>query len=236
LALLLPAVAAAAPGLNLAWSTAGGASACPTNSGALEDMADPCDDTGFEYLVGSVRAPSGLTQVTGEEAYLDMQVENATLPDFWQLQVGGCGDGKLLMEAVFTGFSTGTAATQCSNYWGTAASGGFNWAPYSTNRARLAGVFARTPSSAGPMTADRQYYIFRASLTTDHASTCTGCSMPACFVFNTLILTQPVGVGDAVIENPDVRRFVTWQGGLTGGCDPVPARRSSWGQVKSLYR
>jgi hypothetical protein len=247
--LALTASLASAAGLQLGWSVGSGAGTCPFNSLAGVDYTDPCDGTGFQHLVGACNVPSGLTAVTGEDAFVDMTVADATLPPFWHLETGGCGDGAILMQAVFTGFATGTTATTCRNYWGTSASGGFSWksgygAP---NRARLEGVFARTSTSATAMIAGANYYIFDAILSTTQAdplgANCAGCQTPACWVFNELVLSQPVGVGDADITTAATRNFVTWQGGagVVGpngqGCPlATPATHSTWGKVKSLYR
>ena len=243
--LLLAASAscAAATSLNLGWM---GTDPCPSQPGSLRDLTDLCNDNaGNHVLVGSVVAPAGLTQVTGEEAWLNLIVDAPTVPDFWHLELGGCRDGSLYVEAVFTGFAT----TACRNYWGTAAQGGYNWTSnwtpdqtYSPNRATLQMVYARAFDSAGPMTEGMEYYVFRAFLDDAHvvddgSGVCAGCSLPACFVWTRLRLTQPVGVGDVDIRDPIVG-YVTWQGGSPNIPCPAatPARRSTWGQVKTLYR
>jgi hypothetical protein len=56
-------------------------------------------------------------------------------------------------------------------------------------------------------------------------------------VFNSLLVTRPVGVGDILLSSGTAAgsNIVTWQG--TGpNCSLVPTRNVTWGSVKSLYR
>ena len=60
-------------------------------------------------------------------------------------------------------------------------------------------------------------------------------------VLDQIKLTQPVGVGDLLLAAPADRQWIVWQCGFLGeywsfaGC-PTPARPTTWGQVKALYR
>src|SRR5262249_4073403 len=144
---------ASAAGLQLGWSNDIGPGTCPFSSLAGVDYTDPCDGTGFQYLVGAFQAPAGLTQVTDEYAWVSMLSYDPNLPPFWRLENGGCGEGAILMEAVFTRWATGTTATTCRDYSGTSASGYFVWgSAYSgPNGARLTGVFSRPAETATRM-------------------------------------------------------------------------------------
>jgi len=70
---------------------------------------------------------------------------------------------------------------------------------------------------------------------------CGGCSTPACIVLNEIQLFQNAGApgGDVqILSTPHTRRFVTWQGGLTGDCAAGSdvAGRPNWGTIRALYR
>ena len=81
--------------------------------------------------------------------------------------------------------------------------------------------------------------------TIDPTPLCTdGCSVPACFVLNELVIFMEVDTGN---PNPDIihythdggatRNFVTYQSGTGANCPgATPTRSSTWGAVKALYR
>jgi len=255
----LPArVAVAAPGLNLGWGFA-----CPTTSLSAADQTDPCDSNGnFYQLIGTAKAPAGLSKVTAEEIVIDLQEGAAQLSPWWHLEdenattTAGCrgtsltNAGSLSLTTTLTGISTAT----CKNYWGSSGSGGQNYVPgfhdqnvADPSGARLQGVFARTASTAGALVTDTQYYVFGANLDTNHTVTdptdpsvyvCAGCASGVCIVFNSVKFDQPPGTlnGDITVGTQDVRQYATWQAGTGANCQAIPVRRATWGRVKSLYR
>jgi hypothetical protein len=251
----------AAPGLNLGWTLA-----CPTVAN-IHDQIFACDDNGaFFTIIGSAKAPVGLTKVTAEEIVVDLQEANSALQPWWHLEdeqagpppvAAGCRGtssagnvGSIALSATFTGAST----TVCKNYWGTSASGGQNYIPGQHDQfasdpsgARLQGVFARTASGAGALIADTQYYVFNLSLDSQHTIAdptdptyvvCPGCADGVCIVFNSVKFDEPPGTagGDILVGTQDVQQNVTWQGGGAVNCQVIPVRRATWGKVKSLYR
>lgn len=246
LALCASAALAAGPsGLNLAWIPlpGGGSDDCPSNPAMLADAVDACATSagGTSHFMGaSLVAPAGLGHVTGEDVFIDLQVANAVLDQYWHLESGGCRAGKL--AAVSNSFATWDQIS-CIDYWDpNANSGGFNWTSGfgGPNRARLEAVFAVPPTAATAMTAGSEYYLvnclFKGGYTTATAS-CTDCHDPGCFVLNQATMSQPAGVGDVVVTNQSTRQFVTWQGGANTNCPTsTPTHKSTWGEVKSLYR
>jgi hypothetical protein len=143
----------------------------------------------------------------------------------------------------------------CVKFWGTSPVGVINYGVHSPDnypgvtdprRARLIGHFTKSPGTA--MAAGTQYGVFVATLDTNHQTgvdvaygppyyLCSGCADGVCLVFNELILYQPPGTpnGNIDVTVQDTHRIVTWQGGGFD-CTTVPVKRSTWGQVKSLYR
>jgi len=253
---LAPSLAVGAPGLNLGWNYA-----CPTTTASAADMSFACNDNGALFsIIGSARAPAGLSKVTAEELVFDLQESGGALSPWWHLEdasgpaPGGCRGadpainpaGSLSLTTDRTGLSTAV----CKGYWGTSSSGGQTYVPGygGPNRARLQGTFARTPSGAGALIADVQYYVSNIGLDSQHTIpdptdptlyVCSGCQDGVCIVFNSCKLIQPPGTpnGDITVNTTDFRNFVTWQGGGTIGCpQAVPIRRATWGRVKSLYR
>jgi len=247
---LTASYASALPGLDMAWN------GCPLVLSNPTDMTDPCDDSfalnkNF-YL--AMKAPAGITRWVGEELIIDVQTDAAVLPDWWHLEAAnvllgipaGCRDGEYSFATTNTGATTAT----CKNYWGNSPqSGGAVWLPGNggPSRTRMFGAFARSTSSAIAITADVEYYVGQGFFTMNRADLdpttqpCNGCLLGACLVFQYLKVAQPAGTpgGDVLIENANVRRHMTWQGGLHGPslCPAATStRQATWGQVKSLYR
>lgn len=137
--------------------------------------------------------------------------------------------------------------TGCTKLWGTAPSGSVYYLPgdFSPNRARLHGFFAKSPGS--PVTANVQYGAFVATIDTNHQIddpsnppnyVCAGCQDNVCIVFSEITLRQSPGSagGDLTVSQQDVRQLVSWLGAFGMWCTPTPTHRSTWGQVKSMYR
>lgn len=199
-------------------------------------------------VVASVNAPP-LTTLTAEEGVLEVSF-GVPVPAWWQAGTGRCRAG----TAFAVGFNGG--AYSCVDYFGSvsAAVGSNSFqigpdpavgdpnGPIDANRVRIrtisavdGTVAAETPQ---PAVGDE---IFLFSLAVNKSKTtgtgfCAGCTEPACLVFKQVKLNQAVGLGDPVIGVPLNYGFVTLQGGTVDCPTATPANRSSWGQVKSLYR
>ena len=240
--LLLPSVGGAA-GINLAWND------CLPAPGSSQKMPFSCsDDVTVHRLVGSFIPPDGITQLVGEMFTLDLMFPDGPMPDWWRTNVGECRYGSLGVQYAFPGLH------DCTNYWGTSASGGFVFTEDyggDPQHAQLRGVAAR--SVGGPVSSAHEYYAFQVVITSEHTTAadppaCAGCSQTACLFLESILLTQPPGVGDVTLATPVVSNFASWQcadwgiadpGGILtctpSGC-PVPAARQSWGRIRSLYR
>jgi hypothetical protein len=82
-----------------------------------------------------------------------------------------------------------------------------------------------------------ELYLFR--LTINHERTtgvtaCAGCDVRCCIWLRRLTLWPDF------IElwyDPDAGNLcATWQGAGSGGCVGTPAKNTTWGQIKNLYR
>ena len=249
-------VAFAQGGLNLGWGAF-----CPVAAGA-SDQTDPCDGTSLATyeLVGTFKSGVALSQVNVEEVSLDLQEATALLSDYWHLEdenqpgqvnPAGCRGtnpattniGSLVVTAANLSVPT---SSPCIKLWGS-PSGGINYLPGfgSPDVARINMIWGKTTPSA--ITAAGQYYAFAAFIDTNHQIDdpanppnyiCSGCSNAVCIVYNQCVIRQPDQTpgGDITITAQDVRRTVTWQGGVGLDCSLVPVKRTSWGHLKSLYR
>ncbi len=232
---------ASAQGNNLSWGDCGAA--------GTADLSNACtSNTGSVNLYFSTVADAGLTQVSGEQGVLDIIFADTSVPPWWQAVTAGACRGTSV-SVLYT-----SAGPTCNDYfnavgsplggfgydWGAALNTTPSYAPLD-NTARNRTVSAVSQTVVGPMTQGTEYYIFNVKvnfLKTTGAGNCVGCLTPACFQANSVLLTQPVGVGDHFFTGTPAggRSFATWQGGAGANCATVPVKQKSWGQIKSLYR
>src|SRR5262245_31741581 len=103
-ALLVLGASVASAQINLAWrnciaqtsgATSAQANVSPACDGSLQGVP-------FKGVLSSI-APPNTAQFVGCDALLDIQTADPTLPDFWQLGLGGCREGNFAYPAVLTG-------------------------------------------------------------------------------------------------------------------------------------
>lgn len=231
-ACLLAGGAAAATGVALGWGD------CRQGiGGANFDFG--CGITANDFpLYASVSLGAAVDSVVAAELVIDVEVASDPLPAWWEMQPGGCRAG--------VGWLASTAEpASCSDAWGglgVAVVQG--WLPgtpgNSARHGRLLVAASVLPGDAVSFAADQPLVVARVAMTAARVTSCAGCTIPACLVFNsvlirrlpgssyeTLTVSAPVTVG---------AERVTWQGGAGADCQAVPVRRSSWGAVKALYR
>lgn len=231
-ALSLPVAALAAEGINLSWDDCG--------SFGVGAKTFACNATiGTDVLVASMRAPAGITQLTGLEGQIDIRSSSANLPDWWKhnsLPLGGeplaCRGNAGLDIDIETDFQS------CGDPWDTEAiiSHDYDIAFASPNRARLRVTVDIAPLERA-LIADVEYLLFRVNLHHNKATgagSCAGCATSACIVFNEAKLT----VGSSVVSVSAVadRNHVSWQSAPAGCPASTETVRSTWGKIRSLYR
>jgi hypothetical protein len=239
--------------INLAWNN------CITQGTAAVDKAYACDGslngTPIKGVLSFV-APTNIDHFVGIQAVVDVRASTlSALPDWWKLGVGECRDANFGFPIPLTGIGTGTTGA-CRNPWaGGQTGGGFQFLtevkgqPSVANPGwgRLLLAFARVDETA--LIAGQQYFAAVFSLDTFNdidsgAGVCAGCALPACLVANQLELFQVAGQIPPqqdlyILTAPDVRNFITWNGGAIGGTGcplSVPARNVTWGSIKAIYR
>ena len=199
-----------------------------------------CDrNDGAALLVGSFRAPSGITALSSIEANLDFQSGAYPLPDWWAF-TSGCAARS---TALSVGFDF-TQLSACSDYWQGQAFGDVSLEPGygGTNRIKMVVTGTMDGSSVGPLVATNNYYAFALRIGyigTVGPGACAGCGAGACIAFNSITLRQ-VPPGSAVTLAIPSSNIVTWQ--PSGSPVPpdcraaTPARQATWGVIKGLYR
>jgi hypothetical protein len=243
---LTASMASAAGGVNLRWNV------CFGDGGTANRTFACTSNAGAEALIGSFELGADLTQVSGLEIVIDIATAGATLPAWWEFKnVGTCRSASLGMAGAI-----GTLGPNCIDWSQGAPAGGL--AAYNigtgagANTARIIGGIAQgLPLS--DLVAGQEYFAFNTSI--NHAKTvgtgsCAGCSLGACIVLNSIKAATPPTAGqpsrDVTISGPTNgtdSNFATWQGGGgissgrgTGCPAATPTHKTTWQQVKTLYR
>lgn len=226
---------ASASKLNLAWTNCYG-----DGGNTNQDFA--CEtNTGSHTLVASFTPNMTSNTVNGNEILIDLQSAGSTLPAWWAFKnVGTCR----LTSLSVAGTLPPTAVNCIDEFAGQATSGiaSYNIGFGGADRARL--IIAEAVPVIALAHVDPSGEYFTIAIRIDNAKTvgspsCAGCATPVCFVFNSMRLAAGGGANDEYIGTSPGANFATWQGGAIGkgGCPAAtPARNTTWGAVKSLYR
>lgn len=238
--------AAAQGGVNLAW----GSGCWFENPQNLKTFA--CGtNAGADSLVGSFALWSDRDGIVGADAVVDLEAAAGTLPDWWQfVNAGSCRESSLSASLDFS-LAPGVS---CFELWpGTPTFSTLQYLTATTvppapgtspSRARI--VLHAEAAAPAAVTGGTEYYLFRLSI--DHqrtmlAGACPGCATSVALVLSGVGLLRQDGGTDYACT-PIANACISWQfldsspcvPPLGGDCRTVPARRSTWGMVKSLYR
>ena len=245
------------PGINIRWD------ACLADGG-LMNKPFACDtNTGIELAVMSVQLDAGLPSVSGMEIRVSLKSSAPALPAWWDFfNTGSCRQASL---SFVSHPSTVLPAVNCAD-WNEGNGGGGAVAAYRVDEigpgSRVILIASAVPQSTlEQLDPGTEYRVGMLSI--NHANTvgtaaCGGCDTPVCILFTSLKITRPVGFGDLLLTqgaNGVESQIVNWQSGqlqnLVNHCtgtfncttqfDCVNAgatasRRSTWGEVKALYR
>jgi hypothetical protein len=215
-------------GANLSWEH------CGTDAGTAERSFGCDDNTASFSLVGSFRPGVALAGFVGISAILEVRTAATTLPDWFSFGLGACRDGAIAMRDV-------RPLSHCTNpYFGAYQGGGF--AVESTPGA--AGLRFRIDWARdvpGQLDASTLYSAFLLAMGSDRSfdegqGSCAGCQVSALFELKRVEAYSATTNQVLIVDIPDVRSWAGWQGGSALVTGVTPARRSSWGQVKALYR
>lgn len=187
-------------------------------------------------LFASFSLATPVDSVWAMELVVDVDVATEALPAWWRMEPGGCRADSWAADASLAG--------SCADAWnGTGAAAAQGWLPgqpgASPRHGRLLVAASVLPNDAVALDADVPYTACRILLRTSNTTSCEGCLIPACLVFNSLLIRRLPGssveeVLLSVAESP-AANMVAWQG-VGADCQSVSVRRSTWGAVKALYR
>ncbi len=222
---------AAAPGVNLSWSR------CATTT-ASADKAYLCDGAyaALMRIQGTFRPSLSLDAFAGIHAVVRWQFAES-VPDYWRFDQGGCVAGYLTLANP----SSSTPCTTPTIFDPAYSAGGMLAEFVPPDQMRLTVDWFTGATVPPHLTAGLLYPAFLVGYDVDFGVNewCLGCEQPACIVLDKVEVWGFDATPHEVITTPDVRRWVTWQGGgIAGAVCPaaVPVRNSTWGAVKRLYR
>jgi len=248
-AFLVPGLAHAGQGVNLRWQHCFG-------DGGTQNRTFACNTNtaGFQAMTGSFELASDMANVIGTEIVLQLAADSPTLPPWWQFRnAGSCRP-----LALIASMAVNPTDVICLDWSSATMSGGL--AAYCTvdfpcpgpppgpNSAVIKVVNAVPPDFAAALTGGVEYFDFAlnlANVKTVGPDACAGCNVPVCIVLNSIDVVARDNVEHRFISGPTApgSNFATWQGGgspsvggITGCPAATPARRSTWGSLKSLYR
>jgi hypothetical protein len=220
----------AAGGVNLSWGD------CGAFGTATKSFA--CDtNVGSNVLYVSAIPPVPMPQVNGMTAFIVLEINQAALSPWWSFQGAGCHTGGLVADYNFL-----AGPFNCQDLWTGQFSGGAGYtAAYTAaNRGRI--FMSGASASNKNLNGINEAYLARVSILntkTVGTGSCAGCTNGACLYVQSVLLTQPIGVGDQTITTPLQRLMVGWQpaGTTVPPCTAAtPARNETWGAIKSIYR
>jgi hypothetical protein len=211
--------AALTPGVQLAWD------ACAGDGGASSKMFACTSTSGSEQLVVSYVPGTDIAHFSGIEVFIDIN------PGYYGTNWWGGACAAPVVRV-----ATPAAAVSCVSPWGPdGAYGGMaaltmqypspNWVDYD--------VACGTNAADVPLLANHEYALL--TVTLSHAKStgvpaCTGCLRPAYVQVDRVVVFTEAGQSLANTNQYGDPGTVAWNVAAT------PARASTWGAIKSLYR
>jgi hypothetical protein len=204
-----------------------------------------------------------MANVSGMELYIDVGSASPSLPTWWQFKnPSSCRNTSLQMSL---SPPLGSTCTDWAPALAIGGIGAYSVGGHGPNTSRLSAAIAVAPSDLRTLDPGREYFLATFTINharTVGTGACAGCDVPVCIFLSRVRVTTPDVTSDLFLNfgaNNMASQFVTWQNGtpveIGLGCDPppetcvnkyvtftcvpnsaTPARGSTWGAVKSLYR
>jgi hypothetical protein len=227
---------ALAGGVNINWG-----SGCWSDGTPVDDLAFTCNtNTGSATMTCSFAVSQNQPEFVSIALYLDGVTERAIVPAWWQMGDGDCRGTAISVSENFL------AAPQigCVDMWADQAAGGlavYGWGPVwgGNNRTHIAVAYAVPPDMPIPLSAGVEYYAARVVISyvkTVGSGSCAGCLYPMIWNLTEIDIYQLTEYETLLEPLPRGNQCLQWQHSTLGCPHPVPARNTTWGQVKSLYR
>jgi hypothetical protein len=240
LALVAMPAAALAQGIDLTWKDCVGTGLEQTNQNFT------CTGTANQnyQLIFQYKLANQIPNFVGAAGYADYQnASGAPLSPFWRYESGGCNNtGSVKGIAMFDNIQLlANCAAAYLDAWDGDGSGGFEGiAAYGVDFRRPGNgyfILGDARASAVPLDPFINYYAFHLVFNNRNRTPCAGCTEQGVVVFQKLELESNDGSPRVDLISPDkAGQCVTINNGPPSLCGIVPAKTTSWHQLKSLYR
>ena len=234
LLLTLTVSVALAGGVNFNWGTV-----CYTEN-PVSAVTFACNTNAMYSLSWPMTASFVIDNVipdfVGVEIHIEGQSDLPALPDWWKL---GAWPDCRANRVQFQADTSSAPQTSCFDWTGGSAVSGFSYT-WDTNRAHIDAVAAIPAEFLFDMHSGVEYYAGRVTILnskTAGAGACPGCSAGMLWVLYSVVAYGNDGQREVQAEPiPGGNVCLSWNNTIRCCYGPTPARNTTWGQVKSLYR
>jgi hypothetical protein len=235
LLLALTASVAMAAGVSVSWKNF-----CWGEDGSSTNLTWACNTNSNVNIrmTTSFKLDAPMPAFVGVGVYMEGMVEAATVPDWWEMGADptDCRTGLMSVSADGSVLANG-GADICFDPWAGVGGGGGGLGLYSYDGNRMHVNAAWASATEIPLEANVEYFAIQYRVSgLKTFNSCTGCLIPAIWGLKQITVADPVieiYLKDAYVGG---NQCITWQTSTLPCGDPVPARNTTWGQVKSLYR
>jgi hypothetical protein len=236
LLLALTASVAMAAGVGVSWKNF-----CWGETGSSSNLTWACNTNSNVNIrmTTSFKLDTPMPTFGAVGVYMEGMTEAAAVPDWWKLgdaTTSDCRNGTILSMSTDGTVLANGGGDVCLDVWGGIGYGGVGLYSWDGNRMHMNGVWA---VGAGiPIAANTEYFAVQFRVTGARTvGTCTGCLTPAIWGLQK-ISVEGFGGDIRPLDMPYAggNACLTWQSSTLPCAAPVPARNTTWGQVKSLYR
>lgn len=226
---LLFASAAHTGTLNLRWD------ACFGDGGVVNRTFACNTNVGAEQLVATFTPPTSVDSVTSIAAAIRFVFQGAAVPAWWQFGL----TGSCRLNSLSTAANLPAGASSCIDFASRDALYIYEYPSFGGPNTALLEVYTPyIPRGTFDLAAGQEYLAFVAAI--NHQNTigtgsCGGCTVGTCMAFAQMVFSRPSKPDLDLFPSSAVDQAATWQGGST--CRFITSdRRSTWGDVKALYR
>jgi len=231
LLLALTASVAMAAGVSVNWKNA-----C-FGADPLNDLAWTCASNSNTNIrmTCTFKLDTPMPTFAAVGVYMEGMTQDAAVPNWWKLGDSSTGDCRATYATLSADGSFADGET-CSDPWGGQGYGGLGLYSWNDNVMHMNGVWA--VGNAVPLQAGMEYFAVQFRIAANKTvNSCTGCLIPAIWGLKA-ISVEGFGGDVRYLDGPyaDGNQCLSWQHSTLPCTKPVPARNTTWGQVKSLYR
>jgi len=237
--LALSTSAAFAAGLDLTWKD------CVLETSQQDINFTNCTTSGVATttlrLYSVLKVPVPLPNFIAVQNTYDLQEQGAaTLSGYWRFDAS-CNQSGLTIQDDPDPAGAGICAGETSP-WGVGGGDGTeNIIAYGSNfptpgRGRLITAGNLDASTPFPLDIGINYYINTLLFNTSQRATCPGCNNQVILVWNDAECAQNTGERTHISGPDKLGPCVQFNHAPVGNCAATPTKKTTWGQLKSIYR